>query len=61
MAKLEAPSDAGLEGTEVLPDALPDRLQRLKSGRPLGRVDADALGGGVVDGDEDGLLPGTLG
>ena len=39
--------------TEAFADALADRLQGLKSGPALGRMQADALGCAVIDGHED--------
>ena len=36
--------------TEACADALADRLQGLKSGPALGRMQADALGCAVIDG-----------
>ena len=39
--------------TEAFADALADRLQGLKSGPALGRMQADALGCAVIDGYED--------
>ena len=45
--------DPRIEAAEVLPHALPERLQRLEAVAPLGGVEADALAGAVIDGDED--------
>ena len=44
MAKLQAGSNVLGEGAEAGADALADRLERLKPGRPASGVDADALG-----------------
>ncbi len=48
----ETAADGVAKTAEVLPHALPDRLQGLEAGRPCGGMDADAFGGAVVDGDE---------
>ena len=51
-----APEPAGhavADLTEAFADALADRLQGLKSGPALGRMQADALGCAVIDGHED--------
>jgi hypothetical protein len=42
---------------EVAARALADRLQRLEVRRPGGGMNADAFGGGVIDGDEHGGGP----
>src|SRR5215212_4335905 len=52
MPKRQAASDALPEAPEALARTLPDRLQRLKAGGAPGRMDADALGRAVVDGNE---------
>jgi hypothetical protein len=41
---------------EAVADPLPDWLERLEAGAAPGRVQADALGAVVVNGDEDGDL-----
>src|ERR687886_760548 len=53
MPEREAGGDGLGEAAEVTPYPLPDRLERLEAGGALRRVDADALGRAVVDGDKD--------
>src|ERR671933_395984 len=53
MPEREAGGDTLGEAAEVTPHPLPDRLQRLEAGGALRRVDADALGRAVIDGDKD--------
>src|SRR5919205_2006056 len=53
MPEREARGDTLGEAAEVTPYPLPDRLERLEAGGALGRMDADALGRAVVDGDKD--------
>ena len=48
----EAASDALSERAEAVADPLSDRLEGLEASAAPGGVDADALGGEVVDGDE---------
>src|SRR5947208_15115483 len=47
---------AGGERTELLPNRLPDRLERLEPVRPLAHVNANAVCAAVVYGGEDGHL-----
>ena len=53
MAQLQAAGDGLAEGAEGEAHGLAERLERLEARRPPGSVDAQALGRGVVDGDED--------
>jgi len=53
VAQLQAMGAAFAEGAEGEPHGLPERFERLKARRPAGGVDAQALGRGVIDGDED--------
>jgi hypothetical protein len=57
VAQGEAAGDIPAERSEVMPDSLADRLERLEAGSAAGSMDADALGGAVVDGDEHRDLP----
>jgi hypothetical protein len=52
----EAARDARGEAAEVTAHALAHRLESHEAGGAPGGVDTDALGGAVVDGDEDGGL-----
>jgi hypothetical protein len=54
VAEGEACGDALPVASEALPDPLADHLEGLEAVPVAGRVDADALLGAVVDGDEDG-------
>ena len=51
--KTQPAGDALANRAEAGADALADRLQGLKSGPALGRMQADALGRAVIDGHED--------
>src|ERR671938_788767 len=53
MPEREAGGDTLGEAGEVTAHPLPDRLQRLEAGGALRRMDADAFGRAVVDGDKD--------
>src|SRR5919202_6228700 len=53
MPEREAGSDGWGKAGEVTAHPLPDRLQRLEAGGALRRVNADALGRAMVDGDKD--------
>src|SRR5687767_1753042 len=57
VADAEALSHILLHGSEVLDDALADRLERLMPGAAQRRMDADALSRAVINGDEDRDLP----
>jgi len=52
VAHVEATRNVLGEAAEMLPHALPDRLQRLEAGGLPGGVDADTLGTEMVDRDE---------
>jgi hypothetical protein len=54
VAERQAGRHLGSVGSEVLTDALAEWLEGLEAGAAPGGVDADALGGEVVDGDEHG-------
>src|ERR671938_367814 len=53
MPEREAGGDTLGEAGEVTAHPLPDRLQRLEAGGALRRMDADAFGRAMVDGDKD--------
>src|ERR671938_1751331 len=53
MPEREAGGDTLGEAGEVTAHPLPDRLQRPEAGGALRRMDADAFGRAVVDGDKD--------
>ena len=53
VAQLQAIRDALAEGAETGAHGLAQRLERLETRRAAGSVDAQALGRGVIDGDED--------
>jgi hypothetical protein len=57
VAQRETAGDALGECAEVAAHALAQRLKGLEAGGTQRGVDADAFGGGVIDGDEDGGLP----
>ena len=57
----EADGDQRSDGAEARAHALVDGFERLVAGARLRRVDADALGGAVVHGEEDGHLAVLLG
>ena len=57
VAESESPREVRLVAVEVLPEPLPQRLQRLEARARSRRVDADALLRAVIDGDEDGGVP----
>jgi hypothetical protein len=44
------------ERAEAVAHPLPDRFQRLEACAAPGSMDADALGGAMIDGNEDGDL-----
>ena len=56
MADAQPRGDAQADCAEGAP-RLADRLEGFVSGRPGARVDADALGRAVIDGDEDSRRP----
>ena len=49
--------DGGGERAELLSDRLADGLERLEPVGPFDLMNADAVGGAVIDGGEDGHLP----
>jgi hypothetical protein len=53
VAQLQATRDALAEGAEAGAHSLAQRLERLEPSGAAGRVDAQALGRGVINGDED--------
>jgi hypothetical protein len=57
VADRQARDDAPIEAAEVLADALAEWFQSLEAVARLRGVQADALPGAVVDGDEDEELP----
>jgi hypothetical protein len=56
MAQLETGGGAFGKAAEVLPHALPKRLERLEAVGVAAGVNAHALGRAVIDGDEHGSL-----
>jgi hypothetical protein len=52
MADGQTAGDRSGEPAEMLPHALADRLQSLEAGGPYMRMNTDAFGGGVIDGNE---------
>ena len=56
VAKLESCRAMGVKATEVLVNALPDRVQGLKTSRPFDRMDADTLRSAMIDCGEHGDL-----
>ena len=57
VAQLQAVGGGLAEGTKQVPHGLAERLERFEPGRAAGSVDAQALGRGVIDGDEDAAWP----
>jgi hypothetical protein len=53
VADSKATGDVLGEAAEVAPDTLAKRLERLKAGGTLRRMNADALGRTMIDGDKD--------
>lgn len=53
VSQREAGGDATVVAAEVVADGLPQGFQGLEAGATPGRVQADALAGAVVDGEED--------
>ena len=53
MLQDQARRDVGGKASEVVTHALPQRLERLEPGAVGRRMDADGLGGAVIDGGED--------
>ena len=57
VAQTQPAGDPVADGAEAFADTLANRLQGLKPGAPLGRMETDALGRTVIDGHEDAGRP----
>ena len=57
VAKTQPAGDPVADGAEAFADTLANRLQGLKPGATLGRMETDALGRTVIDGHEDAGRP----
>ena len=57
MAQTQPIGDPVADGAEAFADTMANRLQGLKPGATLGRMETDALGRTVIDGHEDAGRP----